>query len=92
MRFTNDTASAGGLLGFITLVLICGFLTAILGMGVDALVVAHNGMVGTYPTSQDSVNTGVNLVIGFRAMAFLLLLAIGLNFLNVAQQEGGGDV
>ena len=89
MKYDNEMASAGGTVTFVMLVLVCGFLTAILGMPVDSFVATHNSMIGTYPTSADSVNTGINLVTGFKAMAFLLLLAVGINYLNVAQQEGG---
>lgn len=88
MTYDNEIATAGGTVTFVVLILVCGFLTAILGMGVDALIATHNSMIGAYPTSQDSVNTGVNLVIGFKAMAFVLMLAVGYNYLNVAQQEG----
>lgn len=91
MKFDNESASSGGIISLVVIVLLCGFLTAMLGMGVDALVATHNGMIGGFPTSQDSINTGINLVIAFKAMSFLLLLAVGLNFLNVAQQENTGN-
>lgn len=90
MDYDTELASAGGLLTFITLILICGFLTSILGYGIDILIATHNSMIGVFPTSQDSVNTGVNLVVAFKAMAFLLMLALGLNYLNTAQQETSG--
>jgi len=91
MEFSNENAIAGGLFGFIILFLVCAFFTAILGMGVDVIVATHNGMIGTYPTSQDSINTGINLVIAFKAMMFVLLLAFGLNLLNNAQSEVSGE-
>lgn len=87
----NDDAIAGGLFGFVFLFLICAFFTAILGMGVDALVAAHNSMIGVMPTSQDSVNTGVNLVTAFKLMSFMLFLALGFNLLNNAQSESSGE-
>jgi hypothetical protein len=87
----TEMAAAGPLIAFITLVVICGAFAAILGVPVDYLVSTHNGMIGAYPTSQDSVNTGENLVIAFRAMSFLLLLVLGLNYLNNSQREGSGD-
>ena len=90
MKLDSEMASAGGLITFVGLVLVCGFLTAILGMGIDVLISTHNSMIGTFPTSQDSVNTGINLVTAFKAMAFMLLLALGLNYLNTAQQESSG--
>lgn len=92
MNFDNELASSGGLLTFITLILVCGFLAGIIGMPVDTFVSTHNSMIGAYPTSQDSVNTGENLVLAFRVMCFMLFLAIGLNYLNVSQSEAGGDV
>lgn len=91
MRYDTELAAAGPLIAFVTLVVFCGAFTAILGMPLDYLVATHNSMVGTYPTSQDSVNTGVNLVIAFKAMAFLLLLALGMNYLNNSQREGSGN-
>lgn len=90
MKIDTELASAGGLVTFVALVLVCGFLTGVLGMGIDMLIATHNSMIGVYPTSQDSVNTGVNLIIAFKAMAFLMMLALGLNFLNTAQQESAG--
>jgi hypothetical protein len=89
MKYDNEMASAGGTVAFVILILVCGFLTAILGMGVDTFVATHNGMIGASPTSADSINTGINLVAGFKAMAFLLMLAVGINYISVAQQEGG---
>jgi hypothetical protein len=91
MMINNEDASSGGLLAFITILLFCGFLTAMLGMGIDALVATHNAMIGGFPTSQDSINTGVNLVTAFRGLTFMLLLALGLNYLSVAQQEQTGN-
>lgn len=92
MQYNIEDGSAGGAVTLALIFIAGGFLVAILGVPVDVFIQTHNAMIGTtLPVSQDSINTGSNLTIGFRALAFCLLMAVGINYLNNAQRELSGE-
>src|SRR5574343_1127573 len=81
-RHSNDNASAGGLAGLFILFCVCSLFTAFLAPVVDKTTETNNAMIGTpgLPMSQERIDTLETLSDAFAAMAFVILIALGLNF------------
>jgi hypothetical protein len=92
-HLTNEEASAGGLAGIFILFVVCSIFIAFLGPVVDMLGVTNNAMITAgMPMSQDRVNTMFYLTSGFAIMAFLILLAAGINYWIVSIQSQSSEV
>lgn len=91
--FNNDEASAGGLAGIFILFVVCSVFIAFLGPVVDMMGVTNNAMIGTgLPMSQDRMNTFYYLTAGFAIMAFMILLAAGINYWIVSIRQQSSEV
>jgi hypothetical protein len=93
----NDEASAGGLAGIFILFVVCAFFIGVLGSVVDRSQQTNNAMVtqaaaGGLPVSQDRVDTMNVLSSAFAVMAFMILIAAGINYWINSIREHSGDV
>lgn len=89
----NDEASAGGLAGIFILFVVCSLFIGMLGGVVDRMQQTSNAMVGgTLPVSQDRIDTLNALSSAFAIMAFLILIAAGINYWINSIREQSGDV
>jgi hypothetical protein len=96
---TRDTeeASAGGLAGIFILFVVCALFIGMLGGVVDRMQQTNNAMVtqaaaGGLPVSQDRVDTMNVLSSAFAIMAFMILIAAGINYWINSIREQSGDV
>jgi len=93
-RHHNEDASAGGLAGLFILFCVCSLFTAFLAPVVDKTTETNNAMIGTpgLPMSQERMDTMEMLSDAFAAMAFMILIALGLNFWVAAIRDQSSEV
>lgn len=93
-KHSNDQASAGGLAGIFILFIVCGIFIAFLGPVVDSTNNANNGLIGAtgLPMSQDRISTLGILSGAFGIMAFMILLAAGINYWIVSIRDQSQEV
>lgn len=86
--------SAGGLAGLFILFVVCSLFIAFLGPVVDVLNDTNNAMVTSpgMPVSQDRVNTVGYIEAAFAIMAFMILLAAGINYWIVSIRQQSSEV
>ena len=94
LRMNNEDASAGGLAGLFIIFLVCAFFTAALGPVVDNINHVNNRMTNTpgLPMSQERMTTMELLSFAFGIMAFMILIASGINYIVVSMRQDSGDV
>lgn len=89
----NDEASAGGLAGIFILFVVCSLFIGMLGGVVDRMQQTNNAMIGgSLPVSQDRIDTMNNLSGAFAIMAFMILIAAGINYWINSIRDSSGDV
>lgn len=93
-RHNNENASAGGLAGLFILFCVCSLFTAFLAPVVDKTTETNNAMIGSpgLPMSQERVDTLGMLSDAFAAMAFVILIALGINFWIAAIRDQSSEV
>lgn len=92
MKYSNDEASAGSLIGTIVCFGIFGLTAVVIGKAVDQTLLITNRLVATMAISQDAANTIYYLSVVFAALPFLYLIALILNYLSTAADESSGGV
>jgi hypothetical protein len=94
----NDEASAGGLAGIFILFVVCSLFIGMLGGVVDRMQQTNDAMIqqantpGSIPVSQDRIDTFNALTGAFAIMAFMILIAAGINYWINSIRESSGDV
>jgi len=78
----NEDATAGGLAGLFMLFVVAAIIIALLAPVVDKTNDMNNNMISVsgLPVSQDRMTTMSWLTVGFSSIAFVVLLAAGLNY------------
>jgi hypothetical protein len=81
-QMSNEDASSGGFVGFIVIIVVIGFLYALLSPIPDAMVNSNNVAASgnLLPISQDRINTTGYLAMAFGGGAFLTAIAAGINY------------
>jgi len=93
-RHSNEDASAGGLAGLFILFCVCSLFISFLAPVVDKTTETNNAMIGTpgLPMSQERISTLETLSDAFAAMAFVILIALGINFWIAAIRDQSTEV
>lgn len=84
MHKDNDTASAGGLAGFILLFIIVAAAILVLSPVVDSFMTLNNAVTPGMPVSQERMSTMALLAGGFGIIGIMILIAVGINYWIIA--------
>lgn len=92
MRYDNEEASAGSLIGSIVCIAMVGTVFWVLGAALDKIVGITNTMILTMNISQDAANTIYMLTILFAALPFMYMIAVIVNYWSTSADESSGGV